>query len=166
MAKKSTGGTPAIDALTRLRAVFTLHEYEHDPTVHNFGEESVAALGLPAERVFKTLVADAVVSGRDQLVVGVVPVTGHLDLKALAAAVGAKKAAMAAPARAEKATGYVVGGISPLGQKTKLPTFIDESARGQETIFVSAGRRGAQVELNPDDLLALLDASYAAIARP
>ena len=139
----------------------TVHSYEHDPAAPSYGTEAAEALGVAPERVFKTLVAD--VDGA--LVVGVVPVTGQLDLKALARAAGGRRAQMADPAAAERATGYVVGGISPLGQRTLLPTVVDETAILHETILVSGGKRGLDVELAPDDLVVLLGASYAAIAR-
>lgn len=160
MAKQSPGGTPAIALLTRAGVDFTLHPYQHDPRAEAYGDEAAAALGVPPERIFKTLIAlvDA------KMVCGVVPVAGHLDLKAIAAAVGGKRAAMAEPAAAARATGYVVGGISPLGQKTRLPVVIDESASTFPTVFVSAGRRGLQVELAPADLAAAAGAVLAPIA--
>lgn len=152
--------TPAIAALVRAKVVHTLHPYPHDPRATAFGDEAVAALGLDPRRVFKTLIA--VVDGT--LVVGVVPVAGHLDLKALATAAGGKKAAMATVADAERSSGYVAGGISPLGQRKALLTVVDASAAGFPTIYVSAGRRGLQVELAPADLLAVSRARSAAIA--
>ncbi|NYD66536.1 Cys-tRNA(Pro) deacylase [Agromyces atrinae] len=163
MAKKTdaAGGTPATLALTRAGVEFTAHPYEHDPRAASFGLEAAEKLGLDPERVFKTLLAT--VDG--DLVVGVVPVTALLDLKALAAAVGGKRAEMADPRVAERKTGYVVGGISPLGQKTSLTTVVDESAILHETMFVSGGRRGFDIELAPDDLVRVTGASYAAIAR-
>lgn len=164
MARASASGgasTPAIAALTRATVNHTLHAYEHDAAASSFGDEAVAALGLDAARVFKTLVAE--VDGT-RLAVGVVPVTGHLNLKALAAAVGGKKAAMAAVADAERSSGYVHGGISPLGQRKALPTVIDASAQDFATIFVSAGKRGLQVELAPADLARLTRAAFAPIA--
>ena len=153
-------GTPATALLTRARITFTLHPYRHDPRAENFGEEAAAALGVPPERIFKTLVAG--VDGA--LVCAVVPVAGRLDLKALAAAVGGKRAALAEPAAAARATGYVVGGISPLGQRSRVPVLVDDSAQRFETVYVSAGRRGLQVELAPDDLLRAAAARYAAIS--
>lgn len=166
MAKKSkkqqqSGGTPATVALTAAGVEFEVHAYEHDPSHPSYGEEAAEALGVAPERVFKTLVAD--VDGA--LVVGVVPVTGSLDLKALAAAVGGKRAAMADPALAERTTGYVRGGISPLGQRKKLRTVLDASADAHGTICVSAGRRGLEVELSPGDLAKLTEAITAPIAR-
>jgi Cys-tRNA(Pro)/Cys-tRNA(Cys) deacylase len=156
-----SASTRAVAALERAGVVHTVHPYEHDPSAASFGLEAAEALGLPPEQVFKTLLATA----GDRLVVGVVPVTGQLDLKALAGAVGAKKATMADPAVAERATGYVVGGISPLGQKRRLPTVLDESALAHPTIYVSGGRRGLDVGLSPHDLVRLLDARVAAISR-
>jgi Cys-tRNA(Pro)/Cys-tRNA(Cys) deacylase len=166
MAKKSkkqqqSGGTPATVALTSAGVAFTVHAYEHDPAHPSYGEEAAEATGVSPERVFKTLVAD--VDG--ELTVAVVPVAGSLDLKALASAVGGKRAAMADPGAAERTTGYVRGGISPLGQRKKLRTVLDASAGEHETICVSAGRRGLEVELAPDALLKLTEAVSAPIAR-
>lgn len=155
-------GTPATTALVAAGVPFTVHEYEHHDTATNFGEEAAAELGLTEDRVFKTLVAR---TASGALVVGVVPVAGRLDLKALAAAVGEKKASLADPALAERRTGYVVGGISPVGQRTALPTVVDESASGFATIFVSGGRRGLDVELAADDLLRVTGGTLARIAR-
>jgi Cys-tRNA(Pro)/Cys-tRNA(Cys) deacylase len=152
-------------ALTKAKVPFTLHEYEHTPGETHFGDETVARLGLDPHRVFKPLLAEVAIPGKDQHVVGVVPMSGQLDLKALAAAVGAKKAAMADPAVAERATGYVVGGISPFGQKTRHVTVVDASALGFETVYVSAGRRGLQVEVPPGELVRLTGAVTAAIGR-
>lgn len=154
-------GTPAALALTRAGIAFTPHPYAHDPGAENYGLEAAGKLNLDPARVFKTLLADA----DGTLVVGVVPVAGQLDLKALAAAVGAKKAVMAEPARAERKTGYVLGGISPVGQKSTLTTVIDESARLFATVFVSGGRRGFDIELAPTDLARATGATFAAIAR-
>ena len=161
-AKKQPGGTPATVALTAAGTPFTLHAYAHDPSFPSYGEEAAEALGVSPDRVFKTLVAD--VDGA--LTVAVVPVAGQLDLKALAAAVGGKRAAMADPAAAERTTGYVRGGISPLGQRKRLPTVVDASASGHETVCVSAGRRGLEVELSPTDLVSLTSATVSPIARP
>ncbi|MFD6335977.1 Cys-tRNA(Pro) deacylase [Streptomyces sp. NPDC060131] len=165
MAKKSkkqqSGGTPATVALTAAGTPYTLHAYEHDPASPSYGEEAAEALGVPPGRVFKTLVAD--VDG--ELTVAVVPVAGSLDLKALAAAVGGKRAAMADPVTAERTTGYVRGGISPLGQRKRLRTVVDASATAHATICVSAGRRGLEVELSPADLAALTSAVLAPIGR-
>lgn len=166
MAKKSkkqqqSGGTPATVALTAAGVAYTVHAYEHDPAHPSYGEEAAEAMGVSPDRVFKTLVAD--VDG--SLVVAVVPVAGSLDLKALATAVGGKRAAMADPAAAERTTGYVRGGISPLGQRKRLRTVLDASAHHHATICVSAGRRGLEVELAPDDLAHLTEAVSAPVAR-
>lgn len=155
-------GTPATVALTRAGIAFTPHEYVHDPAATSFGLEAAAAIGADPDRVFKTLLADVEGVG---LVVGVVPVSGTLDLKALAAAAGGKRAVMAKPDVAERRTGYVVGGISPIGQKTRHPTVVDETAQLWDTVYVSGGRRGLDLELAPDDLLAITGGSYADIAR-
>ncbi|WP_438488496.1 Cys-tRNA(Pro) deacylase [Streptomyces sp. S186] len=156
-----SGGTPATVALTAAGVPFTVHAYDHDPAAASYGEEAAEALGVSPDQVFKTLLAD--VDGA--LTVAVVPVSGSLDLKALAAAVGGKRAAMADPAAAERSTGYVRGGISPLGQRKRLRTVVDASAEGRPTVCVSAGRRGLEVELSPGDLVALTDARVAPIAR-
>lgn len=153
--------TPATVALTAAGIPFTAHAYAHDPANTNFGLEAAAALGVDAERVFKTLLAE--VDGT--LTVAIVPVTGKLDLKALAAAVGGKKAEMADAKLAERKTGYVVGGISPIGQKTRHATVLDETAELFDTILVSGGRRGFDVELTPSDLLSVTNGFSAAIAR-
>lgn len=159
--KKGGQGTPATVALEAAGVSFTVHAYEHDPAAASYGGEAAEALGIPAARVFKTLVAD--VDG--SLTVGVVPVSGQLDLKALAAAVGGKRATMADPAAAERSSGYVLGGISPLGQRRPLRTVVDDSALDHPTVFVSAGRRGLEVELSPADLVALTEAQTAKIGR-
>jgi len=164
MSKRSdatSAGTPATLALIRAGVAFTPHAYEHDPRASAYGLEAAEKLGLDPDRVFKTLLAD--VDGA--LAVGIVPVAMQLDLKALAAAVGGKRAEMADPRVAERKTGYVVGGISPIGQKTALPTVLDESAILCETIYVSGGRRGLDLELAPDDLIAVTAGRYAPIAR-
>ncbi|NYJ19420.1 Cys-tRNA(Pro) deacylase [Glaciibacter psychrotolerans] len=163
MVKKTTGGTgtPATLALTQAGIAFLPHLYEHDPAAPNFGLEAAEKLGLEPDRVFKTLLADA----DGVLVVAIVPVTGLLDLKALAAAVGAKKATMADPRLAERKTGYVVGGISPIGQKTALTTVIDESAELFDTVFVSGGRRGFDIELAPAALARATGGTFVALAR-
>ena len=154
-------GTMATIALERAKIGFTLHEYPHDPRAGSYGLEASDALGVPPERVFKTLVA-AVDGG--SLAVGIVPVHRQLDLKALAAAVGGKKAVMAEVAAAERATGYVAGGISPVGQKKRLPVVIDASALELGTMFCSAGRRGLEIEIAPADLIKAAGAKVAGIA--
>ncbi|MCU7825317.1 Cys-tRNA(Pro) deacylase [Kitasatospora sp. DSM 101779] len=159
--KKGGQGTPATVALEAAGVAYTVHAYDHDPAAASYGGEAAELLGIPAGRVFKTLVAD--VDGA--LTVGIVPVSGQLDLKALAAAVGGKRAAMADPAAAERSSGYVLGGISPLGQRRPLRTVLDDSALGHPTVFVSAGRRGLEVELAPADLVSLTGARTARIGR-
>ncbi|WP_061300280.1 Cys-tRNA(Pro) deacylase [Herbidospora cretacea] len=162
MAKTKGGqGTPATVALTKAGAEFTLHPYEHDANAQAYGEEAADALGVPHERIFKTLVAET----EGGLAVAVVPVAGKLDLKAFAAALKGKKAAMAEAAKVERVTGYVVGGISPLGQRRALPTVVDASALAFETIYFSAGRRGLQIETAPSNLVTLTGAVTAEIAK-
>jgi Cys-tRNA(Pro)/Cys-tRNA(Cys) deacylase len=167
MAKSTTGGrgTPATTAAARAKIAYTLHSYETaahaDGDAKPYGAAAADALGVPYERLFKTLLAEV----DDDLTVAVVPVAANLDLKALAAAAGGKKARMAEPQTAERVTGYVVGGISPLGQRRRLPTIVDDSASRFATVFVSAGRRGLQIELAPADLVRLTAARLAAIAK-
>ena len=153
--------TPAVVAAQRAGIRYAVHEYEHDPAAASYGLEAAEKLGVEPARVFKTLLAS--VDGK--LAVAIVPVAHSLDLKALAAALRAKKAAMADVAEAERATGYVAGGISPLGQRKRLATVLDESALEWETINVSGGRRGLELELDPRDLVRLCDARTAGIAR-
>jgi Cys-tRNA(Pro)/Cys-tRNA(Cys) deacylase len=155
-------GTRATQLLARQRIPYSVHEYEHDPQHGPYGLEAASALAVPPERVFKTLIAE--VDGK--LTVAVVPVAGSLDLKALASAVGGKKARMADPAAAERATGYVTGGISPLGQRRRLPAVLDATAMDFETVFCSAGQRGLEIELAPADLARAAGAVVASIARP
>lgn len=159
--KRQAAATPATVAASRAGVEFTTHAYEHDPSAPSYGAEAAEALGVEPERVFKTLLAD--VDGA--LTVAVVPVSASLDLKALAAAVGGKRAAMADPAAAERTTGYVRGGISPLGQRRSLPTVVDASVSAHATVCVSAGRRGLEIELAPGDLVALTGAVTAPVAR-
>ena len=155
------GGTRATDQLARLGLPHRVHRYEHDPRHPSYGQEASEALGVPPERVFKTLVAD--VDGN--LTVAVVPVSGTLDLRALATAVGGKKAEMAEPAAAERATGYVTGGITSLGLRRPLPVVVDASALEYETVFCSAGQRGVQIELAPADLVRAAGAKIAPVSR-
>jgi Cys-tRNA(Pro)/Cys-tRNA(Cys) deacylase len=155
-------GTAATALLSRQGIPHTVHSYSHDPRHESYGTEASEALGIPADRVLKTLVAD--VDGA--LTVGVVPVSAQLDLKALATAVGGKKAAMADAADAERATGYVVGGISPLGQRKRLRVVIDSTALEFPTVYCSGGRRGLEIELAPGDLVQAADATVAPISRP
>ncbi|TLX56675.1 Cys-tRNA(Pro) deacylase [Stutzerimonas nosocomialis] len=154
--------TPAIDLLKKTRAEHWVHSYTHDPKSPSYGLEAAEKLGLDPARVFKTLL---VASEKNELLVAVVPVVGNLDLKALAQAAGVKKVDMADPQAAQRATGYLVGGISPLGQKKRLRTFIDESARTHATIYVSAGRRGLEVELQAEVLAERSGAIFAPIGR-
>ena len=160
--KKTSGGTPATVALDRAGIAFTVHAYDHDTAAESYGHEAATALDLDPQRVYKTLFAAV-----DQtLVVGIVPVSGQLDLKALAAAVGGKKAAMADPADAERASGYVVGGISPIGQRRPHRTVLDTSALDHPTVFVSGGKRGLDLEIAPGDLARITSALVAPIGRP
>lgn len=163
MAKKArgVGGTPATLALTAAGIAFEVRAYEHDPRATGYGLEAAEALGVDPARVFKTLLAS--LDGR--LVVGIVPVSGQLDLKALARTLGGSKAVMAEVAAAERATGYVAGGISPVGQKRTHPTVLDASALDHDTILVSGGRRGFDLELAPSDLVAITCAVTATIGR-
>jgi Cys-tRNA(Pro)/Cys-tRNA(Cys) deacylase len=158
---KQSQGTPATVALTKAKVEFSTHAYEHDPAAKSYGLEAAEALGLAPEQVFKTLLVE--VDGK--LTVGVVPVGKQLDLKAIAAAAGGKKAVMADPAAAERTTGYVVGGISPIGQKRALPTVVDSTATDHPTVYVSGGRRGLDIGLSPTDLITVTKARTAAIAR-
>jgi Cys-tRNA(Pro)/Cys-tRNA(Cys) deacylase len=146
--------------LTKAKIAFTLHTYEHDPRTQGYGEEAADALGVEPERIFKTLIA--AVDGT--LACAVVPVAGRLDLKAFAAALGGKRGELADPAVATRATGYVVGGISPIGQRSRLRVVVDASAERFDTVYVSAGRRGLQVQLSPADLVRAASAQLASIA--
>lgn len=161
MARSPSTGTPATVALTRAGVAYTVHGYEHDPAHTSYGLEAAERLGLDPGRVFKTLLASA----DGQLVVAVVPVSGQLDLKALAAVRGAKRAVLTDVLAAERATGYVVGGISPIGQKRALPSIVDTSALRHPTVFVSAGRRGSDLEIDPADLIRVVGATTARIGR-
>ena len=154
--------TPAVTVAKKAGIAFQTHEYRHDPAHASYGLEAAEKLGLDPARVFKTLVAD--VEGKG-MVVAVLPVAHKLDLKALATAAGGKRAAMADKAQVMRSSGYVLGGVSPLGQKKKLPTYIDCSAQSLETVFVSAGRRGLEIELAPADLLMLTDARFADLCQ-
>lgn len=154
--------TPALDLLKKVRAEHRIHSYEHDPKAASYGLEAAEKLGLEPSRVFKTLLAS---SEKGELLVAVVPVVGSLDLKALAHAAGVKKCEMADPAAAQRATGYLLGGISPLGQKKRLRTFIDSTAQPLPSIYVSAGRRGLEVELAASVLAEHTQATFAAIGR-
>jgi len=160
MARDKPGGTPALVILQRSGVDFSVHTYAHDPAAESFGMEAAEALDLDPATVFKTLLAE--VDGAST--VAIVPVTGQLDLKGLAAARGGKRARMMDVTAAERMTGYVAGGISPLGQRKALPTVIDASAEGLATIYVSGGQRGLDIGIAPADLLRLTGATYAPIA--
>lgn len=156
--KKSHGGTRALEAVNAAGVAYTVHEYEHSARARSFGEETVAKLGIEASRTFKTLMVRL---DTGEFVVAVVPVSHHLSLKKIATAAGARSAQMAEPAVAQRRTGYVVGGISPLGQTTRHRTFVDASALEADTILVSGGKRGLSLELAGADLLALTGAQTA-----
>ncbi|MEZ5119205.1 MAG: Cys-tRNA(Pro) deacylase [Candidatus Nanopelagicales bacterium] len=157
--KDKGASTPAMVALHEAGIPFAVHEYRHDPDTTAYGAEAAKALSLDPQRVFKTLVADA----DGTLVVAIVPVSGQLSLKALASAVGAKRAVMGDPKKVEKTTGYVLGGVSPIGQRKALPTILDVSALDHSTVFVSGGRRGLDLELKPEDLISATRARTAPI---
>lgn len=162
MTKKQAGGTPATEALSRAGVPFALRAYDHDPRAESYGLEAAQALGVAPERVLKTLMTQ--VDG--VLTVAVVPVSGQLDLKALARAVGGRRAEMADVAVAQRATGYVVGGISPIGQRRAHPTVVDSSVLDHPTVLVSGGRRGLDLELAAADLVSVTAATTAPIGRP
>jgi Cys-tRNA(Pro)/Cys-tRNA(Cys) deacylase len=161
--RKAQGGTPATVQLRARGIEFTLHEFDHPSGERAYGTAAAEALGIAPERVFKTLLATAEGLAPPGIAVAIVPVSGQLSLKELAVALGAKRAAMCDPTVAERVTGYVVGGISPFGQRRALPTAIDATCRDHRTIFVSGGRRGLEIELAPDDLIAVLAARVAPI---
>ncbi|MGE4560366.1 MAG: Cys-tRNA(Pro) deacylase [Desulfobulbus sp.] len=154
--------TPGINVLKKYKIKHTLHAYHHDPSSASYGVEAAQKLGIPEDRVFKTLV---VLLDEQAFAVGLVPVCSMLNMKLMAKVTDAKKAAMAEKGLVERATGYVLGGVSPLGQKKRLPTIIDASAQHFPTIFVSAGRRGLEIELSPEDLRWLVDGSFAIISQ-
>ncbi len=154
--------TPAIQQVKKSKIVFALHEYDHDPRVREYGQEAVKKLGISPDRLFKTLVVS---TDSRKLAVGVVPVSGQLDLKAIAKALGVKRAAMAEKKQVERSTGYITGAISPMGQKKQLPTIIDASALDLEIVFVSAGHRGLQISLSPGDLARLTKATFHGISN-
>jgi Cys-tRNA(Pro)/Cys-tRNA(Cys) deacylase len=159
---KAPGGTAAIAELTSAGVWFAVHSYRHDPRVASYGQEAAEAMGVAPERVLKTLM----VAYGAELAVGMVPVAGQLDLKAFARALGGGKAFLAEISHAERATGYVVGGISPIGQRRRHRAVLDASALGHQTVFVSGGRRGMDLEIEPADLVAITQAITAEIGRP
>ncbi len=154
--------TPGINLVKKSKVLHKVHEYTHDPSSESYGLEAAEKLGVPETQVFKTLVVNL---DNKELAVGVVPVSSMLSMKLIAKAAGAKKAVMAGQADVERSTGYVLGGVSPLGQKKRLKTFIDLSAKNNATIFVSAGRRGLEIELSPDDLVKLVNGKLAEISQ-
>ncbi|MCK7458907.1 Cys-tRNA(Pro) deacylase [Idiomarina aminovorans] len=154
--------TPAIDFTRKSQVSFKVHEYSHEPASESYGHEAAEKLGVPEEQVFKTLVVS--LDGKE-LAVAIIPVSLMLSLKLMAKALKAKKATMAVKSDVERATGYVLGGVSPLGQKKRLRTVIDASARDHSSIFISAGRRGLDMELNPEDLRTLLKAEFIEISQ-
>ena len=165
LARLGSVSTPAIVQLERAGRAFAIHQFEHDPADRHYGMAAARALGVDPDRMFKPLLADVVGgSGAITQVVGIVPVSAQLSLKELAAAVGGKRAEMCDPSVAERLTGYVVGGISPFGQKKRLRTVIDETAELSETIFVSGGKRGLDLEVTPAVLIEVLEASVGPIA--
>lgn len=154
--------TPAINIAKKFKIMHTLHEYTHEPTAESYGLEAAEKLSVTEDRVFKTLVMTL---DTNELVVGIIPVSKKMSMKSIAKSVGAKKAAMADKLQVERATGYVLGGVSPLGQKKRLKTVVDMSAKYHKTIFVSAGRRGLEIELSPIDLVKITDAMMIDITQ-
>ncbi len=156
--------TPAINVAVKAKVEHKIHEYTHDPKAESYGDEAARVLGIKPAQVFKTLLV-ALNGDNKKLAVGVVPVSGQLDLKAIASALKVKKVTMANPQDAERATGYVVGGISPLGQKKRLPLVLDQSAKEHDTIFMSAGRRGLEIEMSAADLIKLTKGIFSSISK-
>jgi len=154
--------TPAINLLRQQKITHQVHEYSHDPGAASYGLEAAEKLGLDPQQVFKTLVVQ--IDGKS-LAVAIIPVAARLGMKQIAKAAGGKKAEMADPAAVERSTGYVLGGVSPLGQKKRLPTWIDSSAASLPSIHISAGRRGLEIEIAPDDLARLTNAGFTELAQ-
>jgi len=154
--------TPGINVAKKAKITHKVHEYAHDSSSESYGLEAAEKLGIPESRVFKTLVVSL---DSKELAVGVIPVSSMLSMKLIAKAAGAKKAKMAEPSEVERSTGYVLGGVSPLGQKKRLKTIIDSSAKHHSTIYISAGRRGLEIELSPDDLIKLVNGDLAEICQ-
>ncbi len=154
--------TPGIKLAEKAKISHTVHQYHHDPASESYGLEAAEKLGIAETQVFKTLVVSL---DNRALAVAVIPVSAMLSMKLIAKASGAKKAAMALPADVERSTGYVLGGVSPLGQKKRLKTFIDASAQHQDTVFVSAGRRGLEIELQPEDLAKLIGGRFVELCQ-
>ena len=154
--------TPAINLLQRQQVAHNIHQYEHDPSADSFGDEACQALGLSSKQVFKTLVVKL---SSGELAVGVLPVDQQLSMKSIAKNLQVKKASMALPAEVQRSTGYLLGGVSPLAQKKRLATLIDKSAQNFEHIYISAGKRGLEIELSPDDLCELLGARFVKLAN-
>ena len=154
--------TPGINVAKKAKITHKVHEYAHDSSSESYGLEAAEKLGVPESRVFKTLVVSF---DNKELAVGVIPVSSMLSMKLIAKAAGAKKAKMAEPSEVERSTGYVLGGVSPLGQKKRLKTIIDSSAKNHSTIYISAGRRGLEIELSPDDLIKLVNGDLAEICQ-
>lgn len=154
--------TPGINAARKSKIAYQVHEYAHDSSSESYGLEAAEKLDVPDLRIFKTLVVSL---DNKELAVGVIPVSSMLSMKLMAKAAGAKKAVMATPSDVERSTGYVLGGVSPLGQKKRLKTIIDSSAKDHSTIYVSAGRRGLEIELSPEDLKNLVSGAFAEICH-
>jgi Cys-tRNA(Pro)/Cys-tRNA(Cys) deacylase len=154
--------TPAINAVKKHKISHKVHEYTHDESSQSYGQEAAEKMGIPEERIFKTLVVSL---DNKQLAVGIIPVSSLLSMKLIAKALGVKKAVMANKSDVQRTTGYVLGGVSPLGQKKRLKTVVDSSAKNHSSIYVSAGRRGLEIELNPDDLIKLSNATLAEICQ-
>jgi Cys-tRNA(Pro)/Cys-tRNA(Cys) deacylase len=154
--------TPAINIVKKYKTSHNIHEYSHDETSESYGLEAAEKMGIAEARVFKTLVVEL---DNKELAVGVIPVSSMLSMKLMAKAVGVKKATMADKSDVERSTGYVLGGVSPLGQKKRLKTVVDASAKNYSTIYTSAGRRGLEIELSPDDLIALTGGLFAEIIQ-